>query len=600
MATHLPIGETDNKSHPHFSLQFALRNLGEKPLPSWIPGECFFSWASRYHLIAGNRLPEQTNMALFGQRRWGYQHDLPSPLNAFFTRTGGTMGHARAIARERTLLPFYLPHRSQDFAAEAYRAIEEPSSVMIKYRLGILTSRFRGNHPLKACPQCMLEDEHTQGTPIWHRTHQLPGVWVCPKHGLSLKQCTLKATGTSRFAWFLPSEPILTNHNNVEPSPQDRKELFKFAQIAIEWTEMREGSFSAESLSQTYRARILERYKRDSRNSLSASFQAATGHLQVVDELKPLITSQSQASHVISKWVFAPHGNTHPLRHLSLIHWLFESWDDFLKTHAAAQSHEAISRPTFHEARRPERPDPVHQEAIARITNGESASSIAKNLKLSVQTVISWKVTLGIPNQRRPKVLKGDIYSSLVSLLKTGADKEVAAKKFDVSIQTITRVLRSEVGLATEWHNARFEASRHKARAAWCAVILTHAGLGIKHIRQLEPAAFGWLYRNDLEWLRCQNSSIASMRSNHSHIDWDKRDSGLASSVRQAASDLAKNGRKHIRLVDLLQQVPELKAKLNQLKHLPLTRHAVEDVTKLRRGTKDQLKLIEVRPNAEP
>lgn len=90
------------------------------------------------------------------------------------------------------------------------------------------------------------------------------------------------------------------------------------------------------------------------------------------------------------------------------------------------------------------------------------------------------------------------------------------------------------------------------------------------------------------------------MRSNHSHIDWDKRDSVLASLVRLAASDLAKHGRKHIRLVDLLQQVPVLKAKLNQLKRLPLTRHAIEDVTKFRRDIKDQLKLIGVTASSEP
>src|SRR3546814_14840989 len=53
----------------------------------------------------------------------------------------------------------------------------------LKFRLGLLTSRFRANHPLKACPACMTKDLDDHQTTYWRLDHQFPGVWHCPVHG---------------------------------------------------------------------------------------------------------------------------------------------------------------------------------------------------------------------------------------------------------------------------------------------------------------------------------------------------------------------------------------------------------------------------------
>src|SRR3546814_4771453 len=47
----------------------------------------------------------------------------------------------------------------------------------------LLTSRFRANHPLKACPACMTKDLDDHQTTYWRLDHQFPGVWHCPVHG---------------------------------------------------------------------------------------------------------------------------------------------------------------------------------------------------------------------------------------------------------------------------------------------------------------------------------------------------------------------------------------------------------------------------------
>lgn len=78
------------------------------------------------------------------------------------------------------------------------------SVAYLKLRLGILTSRFRANHPLKACSQCMEQDIRETGWAYWHLKHQFPGVWMCTTHKQQLLLSTLKANGVKRFQWLLP------------------------------------------------------------------------------------------------------------------------------------------------------------------------------------------------------------------------------------------------------------------------------------------------------------------------------------------------------------------------------------------------------------
>lgn len=221
------------------------------PLPQWLPDETFFSLASRYHAISGNRLPAHTNLALFGLRRSGCQHDLPTHLDQFAQRTEGRLGSAETIARNHTILPFYLPARSEEEAVAALESLIGPPNGMLKYRLGIVTSRFRANHPLKACPACMEEDVSEQGVAYWHRAHQLPGVWVCRRHSVWLHEATLKSTGVQRFGWLLPKASILRPVVADSDSHALIDELTQFAVLVQQWSRLSFGAIELGTLSAT-------------------------------------------------------------------------------------------------------------------------------------------------------------------------------------------------------------------------------------------------------------------------------------------------------------------------------------------------------------
>ncbi|HJW57941.1 MAG TPA: TnsD family Tn7-like transposition protein, partial [Burkholderiaceae bacterium] len=178
---------------------------------------------------------------------------------------------------------------------------------------------------------------------------------------------------------------------------------------------------------------------------------------------------------------------------------------------------------------------------------------------------------------RRPKLLKVEIREQLLDDLKSGMDKAIAAEKYLISIQTITTLLRTEVGLHHLWSAARKERERHAARQKWQAATGEAGMLGTKVIRSIVPAAYAWLYRNDRVWLQAHLPEREKQAVNHASVSWDQRDSDLAQLVERAGLVLrSRNGGKRLHLWELSQHVPDLRAKLSALHRLPLTKRAIQ------------------------
>lgn len=121
------------------------------PLLVPLPGESLFSLCSRHHALWGHPTSRRTTVALLGGARAGTQHDLPSHLESLARRTDGHWGNAATLAADRTLLRFYAPFLEERVHDHAVASMRGPSVAHLKFRLGLLTSRFRANHPLKAC-----------------------------------------------------------------------------------------------------------------------------------------------------------------------------------------------------------------------------------------------------------------------------------------------------------------------------------------------------------------------------------------------------------------------------------------------------------------
>lgn len=197
-------------------------DLGPAPLLEWLPDETLFSQCSRQHEFWGHAHARTTASILFGGKHAGTQHDLPSHLDRFAAVTAERLGSARTIAEERTLLRYYRPFIASADHENAIAAVRSTSVAHLKYRLGLLTSRFRANHPLKACRKCLRSDVMDHGWPYWHLEHQSPGVWFCLAHDELLDECIVKSNGVERFQWVLPAPDLFVprgaahSHRTIE------------------------------------------------------------------------------------------------------------------------------------------------------------------------------------------------------------------------------------------------------------------------------------------------------------------------------------------------------------------------------------------------
>lgn len=554
-------------------------------LLAWLPGETLFSLCSRQHRLWGYSLSSRSTEMMFGGKRLGTQHDFPSGLDALALRTEGQIGSAVEIARDRTMLRFYRPFLAKAEIDYAIWAMCGPAVAHLKFRLGLLTSRFRANHPLKACVACMQADLTEHGWVYWHHLHQFPGVWMCPVHGTPLRISQVKSTGVERFLWSRPAEAQL-----VDPWPAidaaQRSALLRLSKLTIALVDSNreDGWLCEDAVQVTLRARLRERGWLTATGNARLAFAAADylqhcSTLRLPAELAGLPSTLDEAKGQIGRLIRTLRTGVHPIRLLVAVDWLFSGADDFLALHSGAAVADAIQPANEADTSAGQSAsDPARRARLSVLMkSGASATAAAKEVGVDVSTAMVWAAAEGVHVQRRPKVLKVEVRASLLHCLRNGMDKTDAAGRHGVSLETVTRLLHTEIGLHSAWKAARAAAAQRLARGAWQKLLGDHPGLGVKLLRAMDAGSYAWLYRNDRAWLTDHAPVKAASHTNprQNAVRWDERDLSLSAEVEKAVERLARPGRS-LQLWQIYQAVSGLKPKLAVLHRLPLTQQVIE------------------------
>lgn len=561
------------------------------PLPDWLPGETLFSHTSRTHALWGYRDAGQTAAILFGTRRAGTQHDLPSCLDEWEARTASILGSAGTVARQRTLLTYYRKFMSAEDENEVVAQIRGPSVAHLKFRLGLLTSRFRACHPLKACVECVQEDVERHGWAFWHLEHQYPGVWACRKHGCGLRESLRKSTGVGRFAWHLPDIGDLRAEASFDAERVGALASTIVELVENEWLER----IDSATLHATYRNELARRgwITGQGRLRLQVIAQEFLEHsraLRSLPELRALPDSYDAAVVQVGRLLRPARTGTHPIRHFVTVNWLFGGARLFLNAYRASQ-HEpdgALGKePPSVNFSSIKTGDPRRAEFFALLRDDPSLSmrGAAAALGMDTSTAMAWAARAGVRVNRRAKFLTLDKRMRLVATLRSGCEKRDAAQEIGVSIQTVTRTLLTEIGLHDAWCQARLARTRSAHRQTWTWLLAECGFLGAKVMRSMAPTAYAWLYRNDRAWLQANRPNVATRNTQHRPlVRWEERDVTLSTQVQQAALALSRQqGIHRIFLWQLYQAVPDLKPKLQVLDRLPLTRKVIVMVLAWRR-----------------
>ncbi|MCW7556371.1 TnsD family transposase [Endozoicomonas gorgoniicola] len=159
--------------------------------PEPFPDETFYSWIARYHDHSANGLYKFTAYRLYGESPSCAIYGLPSGLKPFCENLRPLIIYCpEEIIDSHTILPYFSSAVIKQRIDKARTKMLQPSNTGIHGQLGSLTSLVKNFRYLRYCPVCLDDDEKHMGEPYWHRSHQLPGVLVCPFHGVP----TLNAT----------------------------------------------------------------------------------------------------------------------------------------------------------------------------------------------------------------------------------------------------------------------------------------------------------------------------------------------------------------------------------------------------------------------
>ncbi|MDC6170698.1 TnsD family Tn7-like transposition protein, partial [Paucibacter sp. XJ19-41] len=507
------------------------------------------------------------------------------------------VGH-HLIAAERTHLRYYLPFHREEVVRAAIDAVCGPKLGPLKMLLGLPAARLRANHPLKSCPACRIEDQRDHQVAYWHLAHQLPGVWRCHLHGQALEVAAPKVNGSRRFQWVLPDDRYCGFVSLI-----DRRAL-----PDTHWQMLTRMSIDAQALSTMPAAYLADRCRLRSvfQDSLeSAGHVGRSGklkarsigsalerHLALVasaPDLGALRLNADQAVNLLRKAMAERSGVKHPAKVLAVIGLVFGSWSRFQDcfqrgTASAAEELCAGSQdPPETAADMPGNPAQVRFYAL--VENGAAPSSAARAVGVDPHTGQAWLSKLGVCSKGRPKKLVDELRRSMVSALRGGIEKTLVAERYEVSVETVTRVLRTTPDLQRQWHEAREMLARKLARRRWSHLVEKFGHLGVKQIRLRAPDAFAWLYRNDRAWLDSANALLPRIRAGKStRVDWAGRDEAYAAAISSLfSSRVAVVSGSKVSLQEVLMALPELTPKLSQLHRLPSTKSVLDAVTARRR-----------------
>ncbi len=556
------------------------------PVNRWLVDETLYSLCCRFHYVSSNALASTSARQLFGHPRHGTQHDFASRINVFVQRTQGNFGvTAREVIQEHTITPFYLPWRTEGHASTIMQHLCAGNAGKIKSLLGLPSSRIRANHPLKACPLCMQADKQRFGVAYWHLTHQLPGVWICRTHACGLLESDQKATGVGRFLWHLPHEGAFYPLPSALDSTGTSHWLERLADAATAIFKLAPGvHIDHRKLVGACRYALQERGLL--RGQVQVALQdAAQQYLQFTQALNfsgldiPLPTDLGQAKLQLGRLFSLPQRSTHPLRHLLIILWLFGNWDDFWDVYTDAEPHPLSSRAKAMVSS-PEPQDQRKTQVLHLVqVHGMTISQAARQVGVSVQTAQTWASAQGLLVPKRPKTSTEQL-KAIIRELRHGKPRSAIAHKHHVSVQTITRLLKTDPGLREQWQQAHNASHLLATRRTWQNTIKRNPQAILKELRALQPGCYSWLYRHDRLWLTESLAHVPKyQRIPAGHVNWIQRDHELVELLSTTVQNIKSvQAKADITLQKIYQSAPSIKPYLSKLKQLPLTRQLLEQV----------------------
>ncbi|MFX1737142.1 TnsD family Tn7-like transposition protein [Paraburkholderia sp. A1RI_3L] len=434
-------------------------------------GESLYSWCARFHRLNGGHTAQATSRLLFGHPTCGLRHDIPSRLENFHRKTRGLLGSLDELMHHRTLYGLHAPFLSGNARTEIECHMSLGTTPRALHQSGITQSGRSPGNPLKYCPTCHTEQQGQFGFTWWHIAHQLPSSFVCHLHGepLSVFYPPKRAN-----AYYLPDE-IAAGH--LAPAPKlEPSSLIRLAKLE-EWgrfifDEQKNLRFDEASLFRSYllqmRVRGWPSYSVSTRiEFVRNEFVAYFGDVLSLFGREFLGNLAGPSGGFLAPLLHRLPRQQHPLKHLLLMSFLFETPKEFVGSYAAALACGDNAE------------EPLPQSQTAARRRGHL-----------------------IKPGRLPHTIDADLEKQLSAALRAGLSKRRMTDTLKVRPYVVEDYLLTHPDLKETWETARHNNRKELHRRQLVEMLRKHPDLSATAVRRLPGSGFQWLYHHDPEWLQ--------------------------------------------------------------------------------------------------
>jgi hypothetical protein len=408
-----------------------------------------------------------------------------------------------------------------------------------------------------------------------------------------LRVSTLKTSGVQRFGYFLPGDvdaELQEPHGPVDDGPRSLLQSLATFTPQVSRVGMT-GRLKLSALRMACdvvfdQKGCLSKAGRLRQKKASIDLAEFIAPVSLFSEFEALPQELQTISYMLARLRSPTASAPHPVRLIAIMAWLFGTFEKYvetvkwaIETDNASEKVHVLSVPSDTDKR---------QAFVERVKGGEAVSSAAIHVGVDPAVGIGWAKAENISVSRRRKRIRGDLLVKLRRRLRAGESKQHIAEALGVSVSSVSRLLYSDPALADAWKDRLYQKNRDVRRGAWLRLISTHGHLGSKLLREMEPAVYAWLYRNDRSWLDAQRGKIATkVAQPTTRVDWQQRDDDLVADLREAVDLIARSPENQsVSIGRLCQLVPDLKRRLAQTNRLPQTKRFL-DLTTRRGGSPD-------------
>lgn len=571
-------------------------------LPSLQQDMTLYSLVAIAHRWSGCSRGELTSTRLFGSSCAGLRHDFPSHLDEFSLRTRFEYGSSSQMAQQATVLPYFLQFRADEVRAEALALMRGKTVERLKFVLGLPAGPSGASMPLGLCEECIREDICSHGFAYWHRQHQLPGVFTCQRHGVTLVQSKIRIEGIGRSRFLLPNDPELSSSNTVSLRESQFSILRRISTLSGNALDgLLPGGFSPQVLLATYRHGLKQQglLTNCGQARAEAFVKWIRDRYSPIADLEPFnrIVSERSAEGML-RLVRKPRGHFHTASHLILIDALFGDWERFVSVYAWEHQMEL---PFLHQEDVdggclpvPNERDELVAELARRHRSGEgSVSALSRELGIDVNTATRWLGKLGLLDvPKRPRVLTKELRAEIVHAIKRGEPLKQIAKSLGLSRATIDRVCAETQGLHEIWKNASRDKRRAEERAKLEALIGSKPDITLAALRQTRNSGYCWLCRHDKGWLKSKMQikvvhRRARVVKRKPRVNWEERDRECMAALKSLELVFQFQCGDRLAPMAVLRKIPRLSF-TPRLERLPESRKLVATILARERTRREQ------------